>query len=341
MPFELKFNTDEIDEKYRSEYVGNIFAPIVKLSPVSAENVFMGAYIRRVQGVVLVNINADPYYYERPDNLIWQSKLNMYLLVVSLDGGYLHYDDDEEILNSGDGDIVLVDLAKKAKGVANKGRYLQFYIPKDLLEYQMDGYKLQKNILLESNKPMTKILKDYMLGLFDVALRLQEKEASVTLYAFLSLLVVAIKSIAPQKLIYLNEYARGGEVLRLRVIDFIELNIKKPELNVELLMKTFRVSRAHLYRAFEKEGGVISVIRNKRLDMAYHELLNPINSTTVTQIAYEYGFSSSNQFSRAFRQRYGFGPNEIKRDQGKFNQYLSAKNDLYNHFKLSIKNINK
>jgi AraC-like DNA-binding protein len=337
VPFELTFNTDRIDEEYRVEYVRNIFAPIARVFPLNELQVSTSIQIRRIHSVILVNVNAEAYRYERSKDLIWQSNLDMYLLTIALEGCHFHCEENHEVLNIMDGDIALIDLSRKCHGVTNKGKNLQIYIPKEILKHRLDGFRVQKNILLKSNKPMTKILKDYMLGLFDVALRLQEKEASVTLHTFLSLLVTALKSAAPQKLDQLNEYAKGGEVLKLRVIDFIEQNIKNPELSIEFLMKSFRVSRAHLYRAFEEEGGIISVIRNKRLDMAYHELLNPLNSITVTEIAYEYGFSNSNQFYRAFRQRYGFGPNEIKRNQDKFNLYLNTRNDLYQHFKLAIK----
>ncbi|WP_151688487.1 helix-turn-helix domain-containing protein [Acinetobacter nosocomialis] len=337
MPFELTFNTDRIDEEYRAEYVRNIFAPIAKVFPLNESNICTSGQIRRIHSVILVNLKAEAYRYERSKELVWQSNLDMYLLTIALEGGHFHCGEDHEVLNIMDGDIALVDLSKQAHGVTNKGNHLQIYIPKEILKHRLDGFKIQNDILLKSNKPMTKILKDYMLGLFDVAVRLQEKEASITLYTFLSLLVTALKSVSPQKLLYLNENTKGGEVLKHRVYDFIDLNIKSADLGVEVLMKNFRVSRAHLYRAFEEDGGVVSVIRNKRLDMAYHELLDPLNNSTVTQIAYEYGFSNSNQFYRAFRQKYGFGPNEIKRNQGKFNLYLNTKNGLYQHFKMAIK----
>lgn len=337
MPFELTFNTDRIDEEYRLEYVRNIFAPIARVFPLDESKVSTNAQIRKIHSVILMNVNAEAYRYERSKDLIWQSNLDMYMLTIALEGCHFHCEENNEVLKIFDGDIALFDLSKISHGVTNKGKHLQIYIPKEILKHRLDGFKIQKNILLKSNKPLTKILKDYMLGLFDVALSLQEKEASVTLHTFLSLLVTALKSGVPQKLDHLNEYAKGGEVLKIRVIDFIEKNIKNPDLSIEFLMKNFRVSRAHLYRAFEEEGGIISVIRNQRLDMTYHELLNPLNFTTVTEIAYEYGFSNSNQFYRAFRQRYGFGPNEIKRNQSKFNLYLNTRNDLYQHFKLAIK----
>ncbi len=337
MPFELTFNTIDIAERCRVDYIRRIFAPIAKVFPIDESNIYGEAQIRRVQGVILVNVSAGSYHYERSEELIWQSNLDMYMLTIAMEGCHCHSSEGGEEVKVMEGDILLVDLAKSCRGITNKGKHLQIYIPKDLLNHQLDGVRVHKDILLKASKPMTKILKDYMLGLFEVALRLQEKEASVTLYTFLSLLVTALKSTVPQDLLYLNDYTKGGDLLKSRVIDFIEINIKNPDLKIEVLTKNFRVSRAHLYRAFDEDGGVVSIIRNKRLDMAYHELLNPMNSRTVTQIAHEYGFSSSNQFYRVFRQRYGFSPNEIKRNQAKFSLYLNIKNDLYEHFRRTVR----
>jgi len=334
--FELTFNTDDITKECRINYIRKIFAPIAKVFPCDESNVYGQGQIRKVQDVILLNITAGAYHYERSEELIWQSNLNMYLLTIALEGCHCHSSEggvDTKII---DGDIILIDLAKSCSGMTNRGKHLQIYIPKDLLNNHLEGFRIQKDILLKANKPMTKILKDYMLGLFEVASRLQDTEASVTLYTFLSLLVTALKGNEPQELLYSNDYTKGGDLLKNRVIDFIESNIKNPDLKIEFLMKNFRVSRAHLYRAFDEDGGVISVIRNKRLDMAYHELLNPMKVRTVTQIAHEYGFSSSNQFYRVFRQRFGFSPNEIKRNQAKFSLYLNLKNDLYEHFKRII-----
>lgn len=330
---EILLTTDVVGEDIRKAYFQMIFSPIVNVTPVNDSHIYGCVQVRKVQDIVLLNIESTAYHYERSKELVWSSSLDMYLLSLTLEGHRICNCLNEEVFNVEEGDIILVDMNKSFHGVAHEGKYLNIYIPKSLLIHQLDGYRICQNIILKSNKAMTKILKDYMLGLFDVALRLKEKEATVTIYTLLSLLITSLKSIAPQILMQLNENIQGVEVLKGRVVHFIDLNITDPNLTVELLMKNFRVSRAHLYRAFDEDNGVITVIRNKRLDIAYRELLNPINKKSVTQIAHECGFKSSNQFYRVFRQRFGFAPNEIRLKKSRSRIYVDIGKGLYNHFK--------
>ncbi|WP_162137802.1 MULTISPECIES: helix-turn-helix domain-containing protein [Acinetobacter] len=331
---DILLTTDVVSEDSRNAYFQMIFSPIVNITPINESHLYGRFQVRKVQDLILLNIEAGAYQYERSRDLVSSSNLDMYLLSITLEGQYIY----NCTTNSGSsnievGDIILIDLTKSFHGVSYGGKYLSIYIPKSLLIHQLDGYRICQDIILKANKPMTKILKDYMLGLFDVALRLKEKEASVTIYTLLSLLITALRGAAPQSLLELNEKIQGAEVLKGRVLHFIDLNIEDPHLNVELLMKTFRVSRAHLYRAFDEDNGVITVIRNKRLDIAYRELLNPINKKSVTQIAHECGFKSSNQFYRVFRQRFGFAPNEIRLKKSRSKIYVEIGKGLYNHFK--------
>jgi len=330
---EISLSTDVVNEDSRKAYFQMIFSPVVNITPINESHLYGHVQVRKVQDIILLNIESSAYQYERSKDLVWSSNLDMYLLSITLEGRRVYSSVNEEVFNIEEGDIILIDMNKSFCGIAYEGKYLNIYIPKSLISNQLGGYKICQDIILKSNKAMTKILKDYMLGLFDVSLRLKEKEASVTIYTLLSLLVTALKSTAPESLLQLNENIHGTEVLKGRVVHFIDLNIKDPHLNIELLMKTFRVSRAHLYRAFDEDNGVITVIRNKRLDIAYRELLNPINKKSVTQIAHECGFKSSNQFYRVFRQRFGFAPNETRLKKSISKIYVDIGKGLYSHFK--------
>ncbi len=330
---EILLTTDVVSEDNRNTYFQMIFSPILNITQINDSHLYGSVQVRKVQDLILLNIEASAFQYERSNDLVWSSNLDMYLLSITLEGQHIYNSVTGESFSIEEGDIILIDLSKSFHGISYGGKYLNIFIPKSLLIHQLDGYRICQDIILKSSKPMNKILKDYMLGLFDVALRLREKEALVTIYTLLSLLVTALKSSNPQSLFQPNEKIQGAEVLKGRVVNFIDFNLKDPNLNIELLMKTFRVSRAHLYRAFDKDNGVINVIRNKRLDIAYRELLNPMNIKSITQIAHECGFKSSNQFYRVFRQRFGFAPNEIRLKKSKSKIYVDIGKGLYNHFK--------
>jgi AraC-like DNA-binding protein len=103
--------------------------------------------------------------------------------------------------------------------------------------------------------------------------------------------------------------------LRQRVLEFIEQNLHWRELSPGSIQRRFNVSRSHLYRAFENDGGVAKVLRERRLDAAFAELIRSGNTTrSIARIAYDLGFSSSQQFLRSFRARFGAKPSEVRGD---------------------------
>ncbi|MDO8978200.1 MAG: helix-turn-helix transcriptional regulator, partial [Afipia sp.] len=85
------------------------------------------------------------------------------------------------------------------------------------------------------------------------------------------------------------------------------------ELGPAMLMSRFRVSRAQHYRMFAADGGVATLVRERRLEAAYREIMRPDSaSRSITEIAHDLGFSSSGQFLRAFRARFAMTPSEAR-----------------------------
>lgn len=102
-------------------------------------------------------------------------------------------------------------------------------------------------------------------------------------------------------------------VLRQRVVAFVEQNIHRPELSPSVISRRFNVSRSHLYRAFACDGGVAKFLRDTRLDAAARELARTGDSAvSIAELAHRLGFSSGNQFLRAFRNRFGITPSQAR-----------------------------
>ncbi|WP_343569240.1 helix-turn-helix domain-containing protein [Acinetobacter sp.] len=332
---EIFITTDSVSSDLRTEFYREIFAPIIDITPLRGDELYGTARIRSVGELVLSKSSYNNQNYNRSDKLVRQSGFDKYLVCLALKGSHRHISYNGRYLSVETGDILIVDLAKSGRGISSAGQHIHAYIPRSFLDTKLSKMKVNQDILLKAHFPMTKILADYMLGLFEVSCDLRLDDTLVTTEAFVALLIVAIKGEENINLSYIYDSA-SSEILKNRVFDFINHNIRNLDLNVDLLVRRFNVSRAHLYRAFEEEGGIATVIRNKRLELAYQALLNPSKISTVTEIAHEYGFSSSNQFYRAFRQRYGCNPTEIKHIENEIKIYSTIKNDIYLHFKKFI-----
>ena len=94
---------------------------------------------------------------------------------------------------------------------------------------------------------------------------------------------------------------------------FIDRNLASHEFGIDMIAKSFGLSRASLYRLFEPIGGIASYIRKQRLDRAFQEITaTGFTNRRIGPIAYRYGFKSAAVFSRAFRETYGIKPTQAR-----------------------------
>ncbi len=100
--------------------------------------------------------------------------------------------------------------------------------------------------------------------------------------------------------------------VRSRAIEYIERNLMDPELKPETVAQHVGVSRSALYAVFKGDGGIWTVIRERRLDSVFGALRRRrSNRPSIQQIAYDHGFGSDTHFSRAFFARFGMRPGEV------------------------------
>jgi AraC-like DNA-binding protein len=108
--------------------------------------------------------------------------------------------------------------------------------------------------------------------------------------------------------------ANPGEALRQRVKLYISAHLHEPELSIDSLAAHARCSKRYLHMVFRPEKRSISdYILQSRLDRCRADLLDPkLVHRSVTEIAYAWGFNSSNHFSRCFKRQYGISPRDLR-----------------------------
>jgi AraC-like DNA-binding protein len=110
----------------------------------------------------------------------------------------------------------------------------------------------------------------------------------------------------------LNE-SSDGQIIR-RVADYIYSHSQDNTLNVDTLCAAVGISKTSLYRKMKAVTGLSAVefIINVRLENAARLLSE--TDHTISEIAYEVGFSDPYYFSRAFKKVHGCSP-KIWREQ--------------------------
>jgi len=103
-------------------------------------------------------------------------------------------------------------------------------------------------------------------------------------------------------------------VVRIRLLELIESNLRNPDLTPAVIARMGHVSTRYLHLLFEQQGeSVRRYVQRRRLEECARVLRDRLRDTkSVTEIACEQGFNSTSQFCRAFRERYGVTPTEYR-----------------------------
>lgn len=99
-----------------------------------------------------------------------------------------------------------------------------------------------------------------------------------------------------------------------RIIAHIEQSLPNPGLGIEYLAAHFRVSERYIQKLFANYGETASAyIRRRRLEECRNELLDMNwRWKSITQIAFDWGFSGSSHFARAFKDHFGVSAREMR-----------------------------
>ncbi|MEJ2506222.1 MAG: helix-turn-helix domain-containing protein, partial [Ignavibacteriaceae bacterium] len=114
----------------------------------------------------------------------------------------------------------------------------------------------------------------------------------------------------PDKIVGTNTLNKADSEFLERTLTLVEKNLDKTNFGTEQLAKELFVSRTQLHRKIISITGQPpgELIRNKKLNHAAKLLIE--GTLSVTQIAYEIGFSSPAQFTRAFTKQFNCVPSE-------------------------------
>jgi AraC family transcriptional regulator, positive regulator of tynA and feaB len=127
-------------------------------------------------------------------------------------------------------------------------------------------------------------------------------------------------SIARLASLALSETPRERNVAsRLDLITaYISEHLSDPELDVASIARALDCSPRQIHRVFGEDSDVTvtDYIWKARLDQCVASLRAPESvNLTITEIAFQYGFTSSAHFSRTFRAAFGVAPREYRKGE--------------------------
>lgn len=315
MAKDIFISTGLVDVEQRADLWREATKPLFDAQPYPDDKAISteGTLIARPVGsIALAYSKFSRKIYVRDRRTVLQSGLDNYLVQI-MTGGSLVGDFNGLDLSIRPGDIVIMDLTQTFRNQATAGSRISFYIPRQSLEKAMNGKNLH-GMILRREWPVTQLVTSYLRGLYSIGGQLSPMQAEATHEAAVTLIAAALKEEALDGLV-------GNSVLRValrqRIFAFIDQNLDLPDLSPEFIMRHFHISRSRLYRIFADDGGVATVMRDKRLDAAFLELVRTGSpSASIAKVASRLGFSSGNQLLRAFRSRFGLTPSQAREERG-------------------------
>ncbi len=95
-----------------------------------------------------------------------------------------------------------------------------------------------------------------------------------------------------------------------KISKIVEEHTDKEDLSIEELSQIVGLSRVHVYRKIKKLTGmsVSEFVRSVKLRLSLELIKN--SGKTISEIAYEVGFSSPSYFTKSFKEQFGISPTE-------------------------------
>ncbi len=239
-----------------------------------------------------------------------QRRSDLYLVQLLTDGRICG-DYDGRKVNAFTDQIILTDLERPVVQDINVGRRISIAIQKS----EIDG-NLKKNdihgLILTRGNNVVQLLSIVMQGIVNLENSMSYFE---TISVRRSLIILLKTAMCELEIINSSESVSFNfHSIKNKIIDYIDENILSRNLSVLKIQQEFNISRAHLYRLFEAEGGISGYIKNRRLDYVYQNIASGKYSTSsAKKIAYDCGFNSPECFNRQFRKRFGSSPKEMVR----------------------------
>lgn len=108
-----------------------------------------------------------------------------------------------------------------------------------------------------------------------------------------------------------NQISRMDKKFLNKISKIVEEHLEKEELSVEELSQIVGLSRVHVYRKIKKLTGmsVSEFVRSVKLRLSL-ELIKK-SGKSISEIAYEVGFSSPSYFTKSFKEQFGISPSEF------------------------------
>ena len=263
------------------------------------------------EDLILAKTNSSAAHYRRSPLSIRQDGLDMILIQLFIEGE-VQFKTGRKVTNAQAGDLVVFDLGQEVANFNTDFHHLSAAFPRELISGIVPRIEHWHGKTLPSGAPMTKLLRQHLLSVFEIGDKVPAASASGIKKATIELIGAAFHGGPVPEL-------AGTETLSATILCQIKRHIREsltdPSLSPEKLALTFNLSRAQFYRVTKPLDGVMSYIKKLRLQQCLQEIRKPENlGTSLAEIGYRWGFNDYGTFVRSFKSAFTLTPSEAREE---------------------------
>jgi AraC-like DNA-binding protein len=298
------------------ESIGVMFEVRQDESSECAEfNALVDSYL--LDSMVLCRCCADGQKFERNQLRLAQDGIEHYMIQL-FTRGRVEINLGQSHIIAPTRTIVGFDLGDTLDSVNTDFDLLSAFIPREKLAPLLKAPDNVQGTFIDSSQGEGKIFADFMEAVFHNAPSLSREMAQMTATSLIHMAAAALNK--SQDVLDAVPNASIHSTL-LRAKRYIDSNIDREELSPQHVAQAIGASRSSLFRAFEPCSGVANYIRHRRLNRALRRLASGRTAGVnlrITNVALEFGYSSLAQFSRHFKQEFGFSPSDAQKSGQQF-----------------------
>jgi AraC-like DNA-binding protein len=277
----------------------------IELAPAAAARFFFGGVTYQLPTAVFSDLASVAQTLSRgPAEIALRG--DQFLIFAQIEGELdANYAGREQKVRPGD--VVMIDYSREILCHATDFRMRFVMVSRDRVPPLLLAPSAHGTVLPAASGP-ARLLYRTIETLLETADALTLAAADAAVDALMTMATGILESVLPQE----SGPGASTEPQLEVALKFIDRHVADPELSPAFLEAKLPFSRSSLYRMFEPLGGVASAILQRRLERSMKALLTGgAAKPRLRAIARDHGYPTQQQFSRAFRARFGITPNQF------------------------------